>query len=353
MKAMSLAGRTAYLLGCLCCLPTWLLAPTPQRPADQAADQNSGRVAAEAAGHEQTLPTIRVDVNLVNVLCTVKDRKGKLVNTLTKEDFKISEDGQRQQIRYFSRETNLPLTLGLLVDTSVSQWRLIPAEQEAAEIFFRRVIGRQDLAFLISFDSEVDLLQDLTGSHVLLRRALDRLRVNAPAPATPLPTTQGPFPGLRVGGTHFYDAVYLAAREKLALEVGRKAIVIISDGQDQGSKVKSRKAIEAAHKANVIIYGILFYDPRFYGRYGYSGDRTLKKMSKETGGRMIEVRRSKDLSAAFEEISQELRSQYSLGYTSSNPRRDGKFRKLKVKTRGKGLRVHARKGYYATGEKSP
>ena len=349
MKRMSLAGRIACLLSCLCCLPTWLLAPTPQRPADR----NSGPVAAEAAGHEQTLPTIRVDVNVVNVLCTVKDRKGELVNTLTKEDFEIFEDGKRQQIRYFSRETNLPLTLGLLVDTSVSQWRLVPAEQEAAEIFFRRMIGQQDLAFLISFDSEVDLLQDLTGSNVLLRRALDRLRVNSPTPPTPLPTTQGPFPGLRVGGTHFYDAVYLAAREKLAREVGRKAIVIIGDGQDQGSKVKSRKAIEAAHKANVIIYGILFYDPQFYGRRGYSGDRALKKMSKETGGRVIEVRRSRSLPAAFEEISQELRSQYSLGYTSSNPRRDGRFRKLRVKTRGKGLRVQARKGYYATGGKSP
>ena len=349
MKAVSLAGRIAYLLGCLCLLPGWLPAPTPERPVDR----NAGRVAAATAADEQTLPTIRVDVDVVNVLCTVKDRKGKLVNTLTKEDFKIFEDGKRQQIRYFSRETNLPLTLGLLVDTSVSQWRLVPAEQEAAEIFFRRMIGRQDLAFLISFDSEVDLLQDLTGSHVLLRRALDRLRVNSPTPATPLPTTQGPFPGLRVEGTHFYDAVYLAAREKLSREVGRKAIVVISDGQDQGSKVKSRKAIEAAHKAGVIIYGILFYDPRFYGRYGYSGNRALKKMSKETGGRMIEVRRSRDLSAAFEEISQELRSQYSLGYTSSNPRRDGSFRKLRVKTRGKGLRVQARKGYYATGEKSP
>ena len=352
MKRMSLAGRVACLLSCLCCLPCWLFAPTPERPVDR----NSSRGAAHAAGHEQTLPTIRVDVDVVNVLCTVKDRKGKLVNTLTKGDFKIFEDGRRQQIRYFSRETNLPLTLGLLVDTSVSQWRLVPAEQEAGEIFFRRMIGRRDLAFLISFDSEVDLLQELTGSHVLLRRALDWLRVNSPASPSPLPTTQGPFPGLQTGGTHLYDAVYLAVREKLAREVGRKAIVVISDGQDQGSKVELREAIEAALKADVIIYGILFYDARFYGRYGYggySGDRALNKMSKQTGGRMIEVRRSRDLLAAFEEISQELRSQYSLGYTSSNPRRDGSFRKLRVKTRGNGLRVQARKGYYTTDGRSP
>ena len=352
MKPMSLAGRVACVLSYLCCLPGWLFAPTPERPVER----NPGRAAVDAAEREPTLPTIRVDVDVVNVLCTVKDRKGKLINTLTKEDFKIFEDGRRQQIRYFSRETNLPLTVGLLVDTSVSQWRLVPAEQEAGEVFFRRVIGRRDLAFLISFDSEVDLLQDLTGSHVLLRRALDRLRVNSPAPPTQLPTTQGPFPGLRVGGTHLYDGVYLAAREKLAREVGRKAIVVISDGEDQGSKVKLREAIEAAQKAHVILYGILFYDPRFYGRYslgGYSGDRALRKMSEQTGGRMIRVGRSRNLPAAFEEISRELRSQYSLGYTSSNPRRDGKFRKLRIKTRNNDLRIQARKGYYATGERSP
>ena len=351
MKPMSLAGRVACVLSCLCCLPGWLFAPTPERPVER----NPGRVAVDAAAREPTLPTIRVDVDVVNVLCTVKDRKEKLVNTLAKEDFKIFEDGQRQQIRYFSRETNLPLTVGLLVDTSVSQWRLVPAEQEAGEVFFRRVIGSKDLAFLISFDTHVDLLQDLTGSHVLLRRALERLRVNSPTPA-PVPTSGGPFPNLRAGGTHLYDAVFLAAREKLAREVGRKAIVVISDGEDQGSKVKRREAIEAAQKADVVLYGILFLDPRFYSRYsrgGYSGDRALRKMSEQTGGRMIRVERSRNLPEAFKEISRELRSQYSLGYTSSNSRRDGKFRKLRIKTRSKDLRVQARKGYYATGKESP
>ena len=351
MKRMSLAGRVACLLSYLCCLPGWLSAPLPERPVEPGA----GRAAVDAARPDASRPTIRVDVDVVNVLCTVKDRKGKLINSLTKEDFVIFEDGRRQQIRYFSRETNLPLTLGLLVDTSVSQWRLVSAEQEAAEIFFHRVIGPRDLAFLISFDVHVDLLQDLTGSHILLRRALERLRVNSPGPPATLPTTRGPFPTRGGGGTHLYGAVYLAAGEKLAREVGRKAVVVIGDGQDQGSKAKLREAIEAAQKADVVVYGILFYDPQFYRSHsfgGYSGDRALRKMSEETGGRMIRVSRSKDLPAAFEEISRELRSQYSLGYTSSNSRRDGSFRKLRIKAHRNRLRVQARKGYYAPGGKS-
>jgi len=300
---------------------------------------------------EEPQSTIRVDVEVVNVLCTVKDRKGKLINTLDKHDFEVYEDGQRQQIRYFTRETDLPLTVGLLVDTSVSQWRLVPAEQEASEIFFRRVLGAKDLAFLISFDTDVDLLQDFTGNQGLLRRGLERLRVNAPAAPTSMPSTQGPFPGLQRGGTHLYDAVYLAAREKLATEVGRKAIVLISDGEDQGSKLKLEGAVEAAQRADVILYGILFFDRSFYGYgfSGYSGDSAMKKMAEETGGRMFRVDRSKELPAAFEEISQELRSQYSIGYTPTAPRRAGGFRRLRVKTLREDLRVQARKGYYSGG----
>lgn len=335
---MSPVTGLASLLICLCSLAVWLPAQTPQ-----------------PSRREEQLPTIRVDVDVVSVLVSVKDRKGKLINTLEKSDFEIFEDGQQQQIRYFARETALPLTLGLLVDTSVSQWRLVPAEQEAGEIFFHRVLGPKDLAFLISFDTDVDLLQDLTANQGLLRRALERLRVNAPAAPVSLPSTQGPFPGLQRGGTHLYDAVYLAAREKLASEVGRKAIVIISDGEDQGSKVKLEEAIEAAQKSDVIIYGILFFDAAFYGGYamgGYSGDSALKKMSEETGGRMIRVERSKNLPAAFEEISQELRSQYSLGYTPTNLRRDGRFRRLRIKTVRDDLRVQARRGYYAPGGSS-
>jgi VWFA-related protein len=295
---------------------------------------------------EQT-PTIRVDVDVVSVLCTVKDRKGRLINTLDKNDFEIFEDGQKQQVRYFTRETALPLTIGLLVDTSVSQQRLVPAERDASEVFFRRVLGAKDLAFLISFDTDVDLLQDLSGNQELLRRALDQLRVNTSGPPPSRVTIpQGPFP-LPPRGTLLYDAVYLAATEKLASEVGRKTIVLITDGQDQGSKTKLDQAVETTQKADVIIYGILFYDRGFYGPLGYAGDGALKKMAEETGGRVFRVTHGKELAVAFDEISHELRSQYSIGYTPGNTRRDGRFRPLKIRTVRDDLRVQARKGYYA------
>ena len=287
---------------------------------------------------------IKVDVSVVNVLCTVRDGKGRLISNLQRADFELREDGKPQQIRYFTQETKLPLTLGLLVDSSVSQQRLIPEERRAAAAFFEQVLGKQDAAFLMSFDVNVDLLQDLTGSVDFLRRALGEIRINGGG------GRQGPFPSVRGGGTHLYDAIYLAAREVLATEVGRKALILISDGQDQGSRVKREAAIEAAQRNDAILYGILFVDRGFYGRrgsFGYSGESTLKKLAEETGGRVFNIRSEKDLSGAFEQISSELRSQYSLGYTPTNAARDGSFRKIQVKATRRGLRVRARKGYYA------
>jgi VWFA-related protein len=305
------------------------------------------RAQEPAPAPQERAPTIKVDVDVVSVLCTVKDRKGKLITTLDKKDFEVFEDGQPQQIRYFARESSLPLTIGLLVDTSVSQGRLVPAEREASEVFFRRVLAAKDLAFLISFDTSVDLLQDFTNNQGLLRRGLDELRVNTSGPPpSRIPVPPGPFPQ-RPRGTLLYDAVYLAATEKLSAEVGRKAIVLITDGEDQGSKMKLEAAVEAAQKADAMTYGILFFDRGFYGPFGYSGDSVLKKMAEETGGRVVRVSRDKDLAAAFDEISRELRSQYSLGYTPTNAKRDGRFRQLKIRTVESDLRVQARKGYYA------
>lgn len=298
---------------------------------------------------DQQAPTIRVEVDVVSVFATVKDKKGRLITNLSRDDFEVFEDGQRQPIRYFSRESDLPLTIGLLVDTSVSQGRLVPAEREAAEVFFHRVLRPKDMAFLISFDTDVDLLADYTNNGELLNRGLEKLRVNAAGPPVAIPSAQGPFPSLPHGGTHLYDAVYLAAREKLAAEVGRKTIILISDGEEQGSKTKLDEAIEQAQKADVIIYGILFYDRAFYygGGMGYSGDSAMKKMAEETGGRLIRVDREKELPAAFDQISEELRSQYSIGYTPAKPRSAGGFRKLRIKTRNDDLKVQARRGYYA------
>ncbi|MBI2817745.1 MAG: VWA domain-containing protein [Acidobacteria bacterium] len=293
---------------------------------------------------------IKVDVNVVNVLCTVRDGKGRLIPNLEKTDFELREDGKPQSILYFTRETKLPLTLGLLVDSSVSQGALIAEEREAAAAFFKQVLGDHDVAFLMSFDVNVDLLQDLTGSVDFLKRALGNIRVNGGGAGM-----SGPFPSSgSSGGTHLFDAVYLASTEVLHKETGRKAIILISDGQDQGSKISRQEAIRSAQKVDTIIYGILFVDRSFYGGrggfpgFGYSGEGSLKDLAEETGGRVFNAKNQKELNDAFDRIATELRNQYSVGYTPTNSARDGSYRKLGVKvTKGSGLKVQARKGYYA------
>lgn len=298
-----------------------------------------------AQNQEIPSPTIRVDVSVVNILLTVRDRDGGLVENLDKSDFEIREEGTRQEIVYFSRETQLPLTLGLLVDSSISQQRLIPDQRRAAAAFFEQVLTPQDAAFLISFDVNVDLLQDITGSVDFLRQGLDRIRVNGGGAGL----ARGPFPQVQSGGTHLFDAVFLAADEILAPEVGRKALIIISDGQDHGSMIDREFAVETAQRSDVILYAILFHDRGFYGMGGsaYRGDRVLKDMAEETGGRLFEADNDRELRSAFEQISNELRSQYSLGYTPTNAARDGSYRRLDVRVNGRGYRVQARKGYYA------
>jgi VWFA-related protein len=293
-------------------------------------------------------PTIKVDVEVVNILCAVRDKRGGLMSTLTQDDFQITEEGRPQQIKYFTRQTDLPLTIGLLVDVSRSQERLIQVEKRAASEFFSAVLHPKDLAFLISFGSDAELMQDLTGSARLLRSALEELRVRSDVSGMqpgPVPTMTQP------RGTVLYDAVYLAANERLRQEVGRKAIVLITDGVDMGSRMKLEQAIEAAQKADAIAYSIYYVDPQAYGGRGFSfghpSDAALRRMSEETGGRLFEVSKKKPLPAIFEELQEEMRSQYALGYTPDNPARDGSFRRLEVRTRQKDLKVQARKGYYA------
>ena len=289
---------------------------------------------------------IRVDVSVVNVLCTVRDRKGGLVDTLDKAAFEIREDGKPQQIVYFSRENNIPLTVGLLFDSSVSQERLIPAEREASELFFNTFLQPHDAAFLIGFDASVELLQDVSSSKDDLRDGLGHIRVHGGSPAG-----LGPFPSISIGGTHLFDAVFLAAEDVIAREAGRKALILITDGQDQGSKVSLDRALRAAHEADAIIYGILFVDQSFYGSRGmgagYSGDSTLRKMAEQTGGRVFRADNDTELNRAFNEISQELRTLYSIGYSPTNSAQDGSFRKIDVRTKTGGMKVQARKGYYA------
>jgi VWFA-related protein len=305
---------------------------------------------AMAAGAQppDQLPSISVDVNVVNVLFTVRDRKGALVTTLTKDDITVLEDGKPQQIKTFTRETDLPLTIGLLVDVSRSQQNLIEVERRAAAEFFRHVMRPKDMAFVISFGAEAELLQDLTNSVKLLQRSLDHLRLSV-APVLPPILGPGPVPTSgRPRGTILLDAVYLAATEKLQNEVGRKVIVLISDGGDQGSRITREEALAAAHRADAIIYSIFYVDPSFGRRWGYSGDEgLLKRLSEETGGRVYRVDRKKTLQAIFDELQDEMRSQYALTYSPSNLARDGAFRRIEIRTRNKDLKVQARRGYFA------
>jgi VWFA-related protein len=322
-----------------------LMAQTPQRP-------------APAKPEDENLPSIKVDVNLVNILAAVRDKRGGLVATLGKEDFTVAEDGKPQEIKYFTRETDLPLTIGLLIDVSPSQVNLINAEQNAATEFFTQVLRKKDMAFLISFGEDSELLQDYTSSARILSDSMRGLRASSGVASVGFPAgggmgRPGPVPTLsQPRGTVLYDAIYLAANEKLKSEVGRKAIVVITDGVDQGSKMKIEQAIEAAQKADVVIYSIDYEDRAFYGPFGGGGGGgfALDKMSNETGGRVYKVDNKHPLSAIFKELQEEMRSQYSIGYTSTNSVRDGSYHKLDIRTRDKDLKVQARKGYYAMPE---
>ncbi len=299
---------------------------------------------------EQEPPPIKVDVDVVNLLCSVRNKGGGLVGNLDKGDFTLNEDGKSQTIKYFTRESDLPLTIGLLVDVSRSQERLIDIEREAAEQFFSQVLRKKDLAFLISFGEDAELLQDYTGSARLLRDGLNGLHVSAPVGGLhpgPVPTIYNP------KGTILYDAVYLAANEKLKGQVGRKVSVLITDGVDQGSHYHIEDALRSAQKADAIIYSIYYYDPSEYrDQYGISfgggGEGYLKRMSEETGGHVFRVDRKHTLQDAFAQIQQEMRSQYAIGYVPTNQNRDGGFRRIDLRTKEKDMKVQVRKGYYAT-----
>jgi VWFA-related protein len=305
---------------CAVALVAWTLAvpAMPQEPAQQE-------------------PTIKSQVNLVNLFVTVRDKKKHVITNLKKEDFRISENNEEQKLAFFSAETTLPITLGLLIDTSGSEQNRLPAEQEAASRFLNQVLHKGDEAMVVSFDLDVDLLSDFTDDHAQLQRAIHHAQVNAAGPVlTPGTLPSGP------NGTHLYDAVWVACGEKLATEAGRKALVIITDAEDFGSKVRLEEAIEAAERTNTVVHFLLVHDPG----YGWRPD-VAHKMAEQTGGRVIEVSSEKHLQEAFDQIAEELRQQYTLGYYPTNGARDGTFRKIKVETTDKELKVLARRGYYA------
>jgi VWFA-related protein len=340
-------GVAALLFGLPVLMPAaWAqLAPSPDAPPVS--------TAPDTTPPEESVATLKLSVNLVDLFFMVKDKSGNLVPHLSKNECTVSEEKQPQTLKSFVAETHQPLTLGILLDTSGSQQRVLPLEQDVGSQFLERVIKPKDEAFLLSFDVNVDLLQDYTNNPRQLARAMQKAEINTAGGngAAGIPGAGGgtvPVYGTPKG-TVLYDAVFLAARQKMNQESGRKAMILLTDGEDQGSDAKISEAIAAAQKSNVIVYTILIADRGFYGGFtmGYSGYSAMKKMAEETGGRLIDVgNNGKKLEAAFQQIEDELRTQYVATYTPSNTKLDGAFRHISVDC-GEGMKVQVRKGYYA------
>jgi VWFA-related protein len=322
-------------------------------------------------------PKFSSDVKVVNLFATVRDRKGQIVRDLNKEDFQLDEDDRPQNIQYFTRETNLPLTIGILVDTSGSTRRVLPDERNASYRFLQQVLREdKDLAFLIHFDFDVELLQDLTSSRQKLEKALDLLETGQGRLANRgqngggypggggggYPRGRGGYPGGRRGGggTCMYDSVLLASDDLMKKQTGRKALILLTDGMDNGSKVTLSTAVESAQRADTLVYSILFEDPEGNfmpmgrqrgwgggrGMGGENGRKVLEQISRETGGRFFEVTKQQPIYKVFAAIEEDLRNQYSLGYAPDRPEHAGSYRHIHLTTKQKGLVVQTREGYY-------
>lgn len=266
---------------------------------------------------------IRVAVDLVNVNFSATDSRGRMIPGLNASDFIVEEDGKVQHVSLFSRESELPLTLALLMDISPSVLGVFEEEKVTASAFLRSLLGRRDLALVIAMDRHVVLAQDFTEDIGYLTSAIQNLTISGE-------------------GTSFYDAIYLAAEEKLAKEAGRKAIILMSDGEDTTSQYDTSKAMIAVHKSNAVIYGIS------------NGDNSsaMRKMAEETGGAFFRIRQTGDFEKVFQQIALELRTQYSIAYHSTNTVRDGAFRRIKIIPRNSDIKIRARRGYYAPSDSS-
>jgi VWFA-related protein len=277
-------------------------------------------VLCASQGGQDTPFRIQVGVDLVSVNFSAMDSKGRLLPGLTQKDFVVEEDGKLQTITAFSRERELPLTLALLVDVSPSVVPFFTKEKATASAFLKSVIGRRDLALVMSFARDVILEQDFTEDVDLLTDAIQTLEISP--------------------GTSLYDAVYLAATEKLSKEVGRKAIILISDGEDTTSRYNASQAMIAVHNSNTVIYSI--------SNGGNSG--AMRRMAEETGGAFFRIREEADFENVFNQIALELRTQYTLAYHSTNTARDGAFRRIKIIPADSNIKIRARRGYYAPRE---
>jgi len=367
----------------------FLLLVSPSLPSQQttapAPTLNDKTAGQQTTPSQQTqTPTFSSGVKVVNVLATVRDKKGQIVSNLTKDDFKLEQDGHPQIIHYFSKDTDLPLKLGLLVDTSMSQRRLLDQERIASYGFLNDLMRvDKDKAFIIHFDWDIELLQDLTTSHQKLEAALDKLD-------TPqFDQASGGSGGHRGGGgTTLYDAIFLASDELMRKQEGRKALILLTDGVDIGSKVSLDRAIETAQKANTLVYSILYADPDAYGHQGFGGPgmgrhggmggggmgrypggggypggssgggypqqqphadgkKVLQRISKETGGRFFEVSKKQPINEIYTQIEEELRNQYNLGFTPAKADATPGYHSITLSTTNKDFIVQTREGYYA------
>jgi VWFA-related protein len=277
--------------------------------------------------------TIRVNATLVNTVFTVADKngKGKFVTNLRQDDFKVYEDDKLQSISNFSTETNLPLSIALVVDTSGSIRDKLSLEQEAAIEFFYAILHKgKDKGMAISFDSAVEVQQEFTDDPETLANSIRKIRAG--------------------GGTSLFDAVYLAVSERLAKEPDnrRKVIILISDGDDNSSRISQTETLEIAQRYNIIIYCISTNQSAYFnGKEQVRGDSVLKKLSNETGGRALFPTKMQDVSLEFRDIGEELRSQYSIGYIPTKPD-DNTFRRLRIDVvTNRNYKARHRSGYYS------
>ena len=324
-----------------------LLAGVPSAESQQSAVPAS-QTQSQSEDQDQSLETLKINVNVVQLFFNVKNKTGTLVPGLTKDDFEILEDGKPQIIKYFAAESNLPLTLVILIDSSASQERVLQMEKKVGGEFLSEMLRDQDLAFVIGFDVNVNLLKDFTNSVDALQTALNSARIDITGGQTAGPPDPGGAIPVVLRGTLLYDAVYLASNDELSRQVGRKAMILLTDGEDQGSQLTIKDAIEAAQESGSIIYVLLCADRSFYGSGEYSGKGKMKKLAEDTGGRVIVVgNKLNKLKDAFNHIASELRNQYTIGYTPTNTVLDGTLRKVEIHAKNKNYRIQARTAYYA------
>jgi VWFA-related protein len=343
-----------------------------------------------------TAATISVDARLVNIPAIVRDKKGAIVQTLGKDDFVLQVDNHPQTIRYFDKDSNLPLTLGLLVDTSLSQRSVIDDERTASSTFLDQMLTTpKDQAYVIQFARQIELLQDLTNSRPKLQAALKDIDTPSNNSGTSSDDTDNNGHRSRVGGTTLYDALFLASDEIMSKQKGRKAVIILSDGNDNGSRESLVKAIETAQRADTIIYAIYFKgdEPQHSmnnngnrgnrgggypgggglgypgGRGGYpggggypgsgrggnnptpsqghtDGKKVLTRMASETGGRLFEITKKQDVAQIYNQIAEELRAQYRLGFTPDQATAADGYHQIDLSLKQKGPVVQTRDGYY-------